>query len=65
MVYSDHSRVDERSLAMHQLVAKKLQADPTLLGKARDNLRRWQQIEGSPQPALAEWEQILNGPSIR
>jgi hypothetical protein len=61
-VYSDHSRVDERSLAMHQLIAKKVQADPALLGKAWDNLRRWQQIEGSPKLALAEWQQILSAP---
>jgi hypothetical protein len=51
---SDHSRLDERSLAMHRLVAEKVQADPTLLDKARDNLRRWQQIEGSPKLALVE-----------
>ena len=60
-IYSDHSRLDERSLALHQLIAAKVLADPALLDKARDNLRRWQQMEGSPKPALAEWEQILSG----
>jgi hypothetical protein len=58
--HSDHSRLDERSLAMHQLVAAKVQADPTLLDKARENVRRWRAREGSPDLALGEWEQILN-----
>lgn len=61
--YSDHSRLDERSLAMHRLVAEKVQANPALLDKARDNLRRWQQIDGSPKLTLVEWEQILSGPA--
>jgi hypothetical protein len=60
---NDHSRLDERSLAMHKLVAAKVLADPALLDKARDNLRRWQKIEGSPKLALAEWEQILSSPT--
>ncbi len=30
-VYSNHSRVDERSLAMHRLIAEKVLADPALL----------------------------------
>lgn len=61
-VESDHSRLEERSLAMHRLIAEKVQADPALLNKARDNLRRWQESEGSPRLALAEWEQLLDGP---
>jgi len=61
-VYSDHNRLDERSLAMHRLIAAKVQADPALLDKARENLRRWQELEGSPKLALTEWERILSGP---
>lgn len=62
-IYSDHTRLDERSLALHQLVAKKLLADPRLLDRARANVRRWQESNGSPSLALAEWEQILTGPA--
>lgn len=58
---SDHNRLDERSLALHRRVAAKVLADPALLNKARANLRRWQQMDGSPKLALAEWEQILRG----
>jgi hypothetical protein len=56
---SDHTRLDERSLALHRLVAEKISHDPELLEWARDNLRRWQSAGGSPSLALAEWEHIL------
>ncbi|MGH7153204.1 MAG: hypothetical protein ACREF3_04685 [Acetobacteraceae bacterium] len=59
--YSDHGRLDERSLALHRLVAQKVRTNPALLDKARSNVRRWQESRGSPSFALAEWEQILNG----
>lgn len=61
-IYSDHSRVDERSLAMHRLVAAKLRTNPVILDEARDNLRRWQKMNGTPALALSEWESILSGP---
>ncbi len=60
--YSDHNRLDERSLALHQLVAQKVLIAPALLDKARENMRRWQAANRSPSLALAEWEQILNSP---
>jgi hypothetical protein len=62
-IHSDHSRLDERSLALHQLVARKVLADPALLDKARETVRRWQAMEGSPRLALAEWEGILKRPA--
>lgn len=62
-IYSDHNRLDERSLALHRLVAEKVVADPALLDKARGNMRRWQENHGSLSPALAEWDRILSGPA--
>ena len=59
---SDHARLDERSLALHRLVAQKLVADPSLLDLARANVARWQSANDTPSFALAEWEQILSGP---
>ncbi|HKM64282.1 MAG TPA: hypothetical protein VJY39_17510 [Acidisphaera sp.] len=59
---SDHSRLDERSLAMHLLVAEKLRANPALLERALQTLRRWRESGGSPAPALAEWEHVLSRP---
>ncbi len=64
-VESDHRRVDERSLAMHRLVARKLLADPAVLDRARDNLRRWQASDGSPMLAFAELERMLQRPVKR
>ncbi len=61
-VYSDHTRLDERSLALHRLIARKLAANPALLDKARENLRRWRKSSGSPSLAFAEWAQILTNP---
>jgi hypothetical protein len=62
--YSDHSRLDERSLALHQLVAERVRAAPALLDTARENLRRWQEANGSASsPGLAEWAQILASPA--
>lgn len=58
-VASDHTRLDERSLALHRLVAEKIVHDPALLDLARENVRRWQAASGSPSLALAEWEHIL------
>ncbi len=60
--YSDHNRLDARSLALHELVARKIEAAPALLDKARANLRRWQETSGSPSLAFAEWEHILDNP---
>jgi hypothetical protein len=56
------AQVRLRSLAMHRLIAEKVRADPALLDKARENLRRWQKGEGSPSLTLVEWENILSGP---
>jgi hypothetical protein len=59
-VYSDHQRLEARSLAMHCLVAKKLQANPALIDQARKTLERWKAQAAKPLPSvLSEWEQIL------
>jgi hypothetical protein len=61
--YSDHRRLDLRSLAMHTLIARKLTRDPGLLAVARANLRRWSKRSGSNTPAwLEEWQAILKRP---
>jgi len=59
--FSDHRRIEERSLAMHRLIAEKVRANPALLEEVRANLRHAQGTEGSPSLALAEWEGILGG----
>jgi hypothetical protein len=55
-----HEWIDQRSLALHEAVAAKLEADPTLLNVARANLHRW--LSTSARPALIEWRQVLDAP---
>ena len=60
--YSDHRRLDARSLALHALIAHKLVRDPGVLDQARRNLDRWRAARGEEPAALAEWRAILKRP---
>jgi hypothetical protein len=53
-----HQWIDQRSLALHEAVAHKLEAQPELLDVARANLRRWRNT--NPAPALQEWQELLD-----
>ncbi len=53
-----HAWIDERSRALHALVAAKLVAQPDLLDVARSNLQRW--LARAPSPALEEWQRLLD-----
>ena len=53
-----HEWIDRRSLALHEAVAAKLEADPRLLEVARGNVVRW--LSTTPQAALLEWRQLLD-----
>jgi len=59
-VYSDHRRLDARSLALHCLVARKLLKKPQLLTQVRATLARWRAQVTGPLPSyFLEWERIL------
>ena len=59
----DHRLIDERSLAFDRLTAAKLKANPALVEKARDNVRRWlASCSEGVRPALLEWQAALDGP---
>jgi hypothetical protein len=60
-VWSDHKRIEERSLQLHKEIARRLQKDPKLLQIAKDNLIRWIDRNGET-PVWREWSEILNGP---
>jgi predicted NACHT family NTPase len=53
-----HQWIDERSLALHQAVAAKLEAHPQLLDLARQNVERW--LPQTSTGALREWRRILD-----
>jgi hypothetical protein len=58
-----HRIIEARSLAMHCLIARKIDADRRLLDVARRNLAKWiaRYADGVP-PALSEWRGILARP---
>jgi hypothetical protein len=53
-----HEWIDQRSLALHQAVAARLEEQPQLLAVARANLQRW--LAASPVAALREWQGLLD-----
>ena len=53
-----HQWIDSRSLALHEAVAARLEAEPKLLEIARDNLKRWLAVESAAP--LREWERLLD-----
>lgn len=56
-----HALVDARSLAMGELIARRLRERPELLDTARGILSRWQRIcAANVQATLAEWQTILD-----
>jgi hypothetical protein len=64
-VYSDHQRLDARSLAMHRIVAKRLLADPALIDQARGTIARWRSHSGEPLPSyIVEWGRILDASPV-
>jgi hypothetical protein len=60
--YSDHRILEARSLALHCLIARKIERDPRLLEIARRNIERWLRGEDRPPRALLEWREILRRP---
>jgi acyl-CoA reductase-like NAD-dependent aldehyde dehydrogenase len=61
--YSSHRLLEARSLAMHAVVARKIERVPSLLGIARRNVERWSMQRNNERPAwLDEWCELLNQP---
>jgi hypothetical protein len=53
-----HQWIEQRSLTLHEAVARKLEAQPELLEVARANLCRWRNT--NPTQALQEWQGLLD-----
>lgn len=61
--YSSHRLLEARSLAMHAVIARKIEQDPTLLAIAHRNIERWStQWKDAPPAWLKEWEEVLKQP---
>jgi predicted NACHT family NTPase len=57
-----HDWIDRRSLALHDAVAARLEAQPELLDVARRNVARW--LSRGTQGALLEWQALLERLSV-
>jgi hypothetical protein len=56
----DHGVIDQRSLAMAAIIARRIRENPRLLEVADENLDRWLAIcAPNSRPALMEWKGIL------
>lgn len=61
--YSSHRLLEARSLAMHAVIAQKIERDPKLLEVPRNNLKRWSARWENEAPAwYGEWRGIMNRP---
>ncbi len=52
-------RSDERSMALHKEIVKKLKSNPSLWDIPKKNLVRWKTLKDELTPAFAEWERIF------
>src|SRR5437867_4110380 len=56
-----HAGIDAENRERDRRTAAALRANPALLQVARENLRRWLELEGArPHPTLLEWQAILD-----
>src|SRR6185295_4703452 len=60
-----HELAEERSMAIHRVIADRLREDPSLLSAARSRVAGWL-ADGSVHPAYAQaWHELLSGPTER
>ena len=56
-----HQEIDQRSLALHQLVAAKVRRDPALLDKAKQILQHWRpSVSPRTYVYLDEWQRLID-----
>jgi hypothetical protein len=66
--FSDHIRIEERSIALHRAVAERIRGNPKLMEEAIINLQRYlkQSLSDSRKPIcpLVEWQELLENQSL-
>jgi hypothetical protein len=61
--YSSHRLIEARSLAMHVMIAQKIERDASLLAVPRRNLERWfARWSDEPPSWMREWRALLERP---
>jgi len=56
-----HRLAEERSLALHREVARRLRVDPGLLEMARERVRGWLESGFVSRTWAEAWDDVLNG----
>jgi len=59
---SDHQRIEERSIALHQAIGERLQENPELLAIAEENLSNWEETLPRSQEYFSAWRGLLKKP---
>jgi hypothetical protein len=66
--FSDHIRIEERSIALHRAVAERIRGNPKLMEEAIINLQRYLKQSSSdsrkPVSPLVEWQELLENQSL-
>lgn len=58
---TSHQEIDQRSLALHRLLAKKIRQDPSLFENIKRTLVRWHKIVcTNSQPYLEQWQRLVD-----
>ena len=57
-----HPHIDARSLDLTRLTARKIDADPSLIAVAHENIERYCQLYHHHLRSLTEWLEILDRP---
>src|SRR5687767_4782136 len=65
MPMGPHQLQDDRSLAIHELIAQRLREDPSLLARPRERLAAWRAVRDMHQKYIDAWDELLNGPLER
>ena len=56
-----HQELDQRSLALHRLIADKIRQDPRLFDKPRQTLARWRTaVSPNSQAYVQDWLQLID-----
>ncbi|MBN2059985.1 MAG: hypothetical protein JW882_06160 [Deltaproteobacteria bacterium] len=60
-MWSDHKRIEERSIALHREIARRIYSTPALIRIAKRNIESWAERNGET-PIFNEWREILDRP---
>ncbi len=56
-----HRALNERSLALHRLIAEKIRRNPVLFAQTKKTLAHWRiTVYAASQPYLEEWARLID-----